>query len=312
MADFRYYPDPPSWSDITRRALDGRPDDLLALTPEREQALEDFVSDLSNDVSSLSSTAVSKNDFDAKGDLLVGTGDNTYDNLPAGSDGSVLVADSTTATGLKWGSTTTATDSIGAIGTAYERLLPGKVYAGPYIPATTSAQQTIAPGEVRLCYFAFRDYQNPSLLLPHTFDRIQTAVQANNASTGTFRFGIYNVDATTGLATTVARDFGTAAWNANNQTVVLTLGTPSALTPGKYLFGLYCSRTAGTGSPALSATTHVPANSFAAQTTGSVPVYYGTVIYAVSNGLSALPDLTGVAPTNYTPNILPLTMRCYA
>ena len=40
--------------------------------------------------------------IDAKGDLLVGTADNTVDNLAVGANGSVLMADSSTATGLSW------------------------------------------------------------------------------------------------------------------------------------------------------------------------------------------------------------------
>jgi hypothetical protein len=39
---------------------------------------------------------------DAKGDLLVGTGDNSIDNLTAGTNGKVLVANSSTSTGLEW------------------------------------------------------------------------------------------------------------------------------------------------------------------------------------------------------------------
>ena len=39
---------------------------------------------------------------DAKGDLLVGTADNTIDNLSPGTNGQVLTANSTTATGLEW------------------------------------------------------------------------------------------------------------------------------------------------------------------------------------------------------------------
>ena len=38
----------------------------------------------------------------AKGDLLVGTADNTVDRLAVGSDGETLVADSSTSTGLRW------------------------------------------------------------------------------------------------------------------------------------------------------------------------------------------------------------------
>ena len=38
----------------------------------------------------------------AKGDLIVGTGNATFDNLPVGSNAQILVADSTASTGLKW------------------------------------------------------------------------------------------------------------------------------------------------------------------------------------------------------------------
>jgi hypothetical protein len=38
----------------------------------------------------------------AKGDLIVGTGAATFDNLPVGSNSQILVADSTASTGLKW------------------------------------------------------------------------------------------------------------------------------------------------------------------------------------------------------------------
>lgn len=42
------------------------------------------------------------NTVEAKGDLLVGTADNTVDNLTAGSNGQILVANSSTTTGLEW------------------------------------------------------------------------------------------------------------------------------------------------------------------------------------------------------------------
>jgi hypothetical protein len=46
----------------------------------------------------------------AKGDLIAGTGSQTFDNLTVGANNSVLTADSSTATGLKW-----ATPSSGAL-----------------------------------------------------------------------------------------------------------------------------------------------------------------------------------------------------
>ena len=41
-------------------------------------------------------------EFDAKGDLVVGTGADTFDNLPVGTNGYYLSADSAETTGLKW------------------------------------------------------------------------------------------------------------------------------------------------------------------------------------------------------------------
>lgn len=46
--------------------------------------------------------------IDAKGDLIAGTAADTYDRLAVGTNGQVLIADSTTATGLKWGSASAA------------------------------------------------------------------------------------------------------------------------------------------------------------------------------------------------------------
>ena len=46
--------------------------------------------------------AVTKTTYDAKGDLLVGTGADAYTRLPAGANGAIPVADSASGTGLKW------------------------------------------------------------------------------------------------------------------------------------------------------------------------------------------------------------------
>jgi hypothetical protein len=45
----------------------------------------------------------------AKGDLIVGTGSATFDNLTVGANGTTLVADSTTSTGLKWATPSSGT-----------------------------------------------------------------------------------------------------------------------------------------------------------------------------------------------------------
>ena len=51
---------------------------------------------------------VSRLRIDAKGDLFAGTADNAYARLPVGSNGDLLIADSTQTTGLRWGAATAA------------------------------------------------------------------------------------------------------------------------------------------------------------------------------------------------------------
>ena len=51
----------------------------------------------------------------AKGDLIVGTGAATFDNLTVGANGTTLVADSSTATGLKWATASSSPTFVGAL-----------------------------------------------------------------------------------------------------------------------------------------------------------------------------------------------------
>lgn len=53
-------------------------------------------------VTQLETNAILKTLVNAKGDLIVGTADNTVTNLTAGTNGFVLTADSTQTSGLKW------------------------------------------------------------------------------------------------------------------------------------------------------------------------------------------------------------------
>lgn len=50
--------------------------------------------------------------FDAKGDLIGGTGADTFARLAVGTDGQILTADSTTSTGLKWAAAPSSTPTF--------------------------------------------------------------------------------------------------------------------------------------------------------------------------------------------------------
>lgn len=56
----------------------------------------------------LPSNAINTGTIDSKGDLLVGTADNTVDRLAAGTNGYILTANSSTSTGLEWQANTAA------------------------------------------------------------------------------------------------------------------------------------------------------------------------------------------------------------
>jgi hypothetical protein len=51
-------------------------------------------------------------EFDAKGDLVVGTGADTFDKLTVGANDTILIADSSTATGLKWAAPAAAASGL--------------------------------------------------------------------------------------------------------------------------------------------------------------------------------------------------------
>ena len=77
------------------------PDDT-DLVKDGASAIRTLGSAIDTTVFTNAGAAVAKATVDAKGDLLVGTADNTIDRLAVGTDGYTLVADSVETTGLKW------------------------------------------------------------------------------------------------------------------------------------------------------------------------------------------------------------------
>ena len=84
----------------------------------------------------------------AKGDLIVGTGNAAFDNLPAGTNGQTLVADSSTVTGLKWATASSTSPYL-----AYTQVTAGNSTTSSTYQDVTSATITFtapASGKVKL------------------------------------------------------------------------------------------------------------------------------------------------------------------
>jgi hypothetical protein len=104
----------------------------------------------------------------AKGDLIVGTGSGSFDNLPAGTNGYTLVADSTETTGLKWGggwttwtpSYTNLTVGNGTVVSRYRQV--GKM-VDVYYRLTLGSTSTIGSDPRFTLPVNFNQYQNPGL-----------------------------------------------------------------------------------------------------------------------------------------------------
>jgi hypothetical protein len=85
------------------------PDDT-ALVKDGAAAIRSLGTAIDSTVFTNAGAAVAKATVDAKGDLIAGTADNTVDRLAVGANDTVLTADSSTATGLKWAAAGGAAD----------------------------------------------------------------------------------------------------------------------------------------------------------------------------------------------------------
>lgn len=70
--------------------------------PEPTDLVTDGATAIENLANDVDDAKVAKSSVDAKGDLVVGTANDAVARLPVGTDGQLLMADSTQATGIKW------------------------------------------------------------------------------------------------------------------------------------------------------------------------------------------------------------------
>lgn len=186
------------------------------VTPDDSNLVKDGAAAIRTLGSSIDSTLKTQIDaqipdsiIDAKGDLIVGTANDTPSRLAVGSNTQVLSVDSSTASGLKWASVNDVS------------LTPilQNAYVGGYCSGATS-DVTLTEDTT---------YYVPVFLNSTNYNRIGFRTSGNTwTGTGTVRLGIYNMDGTTRLPSTVLLDAGTTSATAANSVYEITINqTPS-------------------------------------------------------------------------------------
>ena len=141
--------------------------------------------------------------FDAKGDIIAASAADTAARLAVGTNGQVLTADSSTATGLKW---------AGVSATPPKIPVTGKTF---YVVTDYGATGTDGLVEDRTYYV-------PVYLPAGTVDRLAVRTSSSHTDTTSMRLGIYN-NGSNNLPTTVLLDAGTVACFATNTTYEITI-----------------------------------------------------------------------------------------
>jgi hypothetical protein len=167
--------------------------------------------------------------LDAKGDLIAAAAADTPARLAVGANDTVLTADSTTATGLKW-----ATVASGGAAGVYSSKLSG---GNPYV---RSGNTTFASTQA----VEDRTYYTPIIVSTITADRILCTTAATYSGTTTVRLGIYNNDATLNIPATLLLDAGTVTPTASSTSYEITIS--QALPAGLYWLA-FNMQTAGGG-----------------------------------------------------------------
>ena len=253
------------------------PDDT-ALVKDGASAIRTLGTAIDTTTFNNASAAIAKTIVDAKGDIIAATAADTVSRLAVGANDTVLTADSTAATGLKWGTVSSEKSRIVLKNT------------GEYLRrrTTTSFDNFDA--------ILSRLYLTPMYLSGNSFDRISFRTASGTYSgTGVYRLGIYNVDLTTGRPTTVYLDAGTVNATSNSTNYEITI---SSTPPAGYYYLAFVEQTAPSGGGNVAAITLTDANDGIALGTypaiDSAAASYNTFYYqaGVTGALPTISSLT--------------------
>ena len=160
--------------------------------------------------------------FDAKGDLVVGTGADTFAKLTAGTNTYILTADSAEATGLKWAAPAGGgklLQVITAVSSGYIAITGNNVYADANLSATITPSSATSRILV-LVTQGFGSYQN-------------TASDSNNAYAKIMRGAttVWQSDATSANGVTyTSKAYAEVSWTTITLHYVDSPSSTSALT----------------------------------------------------------------------------------
>ena len=253
------------------------PDDT-ALVKNGAAAIRSLGTAIDTTVFTNAGNAIAKTIVDAKGDIIAATAADTVSRLAVGANDTVLTADSSTATGLKWGTVSSEKSRI-ILKNTNEYLRRRTTTSFDNFDAITS-----------------RLYLTPMYLSGNSFDRISMRTAGGSYSgTGVYRLGIYNVDLTTGRPTTVYLDAGTVNGTAINTNLEITISTTP---PAGYYYLAMVEQTAPSGGGNVAAITLTDANDGIALGTypsiDSAAASYNTFYYqaGVTGALPTISSLT--------------------
>jgi len=126
------------------------------LVKDGAAAIRTLGSSIDTTVFNNASAGIAKTIVDAKGDLIAATAADTVARLAVGTDGQLLVADSTAATGIKWATAGSSIPANAAATVATSQTTSSATYtdlatAGPAVTVTTGTKALV------IVTTAFRD-----------------------------------------------------------------------------------------------------------------------------------------------------------
>lgn len=242
---------------------------LAATDPHGDRAYADGLIAAADALATDLAAKIPKSLVDAKGDLLVGTADDTVARLAVGSDGTVPVADTNSTSGILWA----------------RPARPALFASGGYT-AVAASSSAVGQTNNRLFYLPF--------FVPRrmTFDRVAVNHTATTTTTGGVRLGLYATATAGGAPGALITDYGVADLTTAAGVKELTIST--TLDPGIYWAAAAYQYT-GSNPSCTSAGAAQIAIPLASPTTAS-----GSYYYFQSSVSGALPSNATVSLSGYT------------